>query len=107
MPIQQYFDENQQLLKAEYEPLNETNIQKYLERFGKEKTEGYLEALKDVLTELDPVRFNRIDPGFSENTPHITQRKLREWAESKERFLEREDIKAFFKPGDQSSAQPQ
>ncbi|MBS1778050.1 MAG: hypothetical protein JST70_01920 [Bacteroidetes bacterium] len=53
MTILKYFDENGKLLQKKNERLNADNLALYIEQHGKEKAAGYIEALQDVLIELD------------------------------------------------------
>ncbi len=69
------------------EPLNEHNFTRYLKENGKEKAEGYLEALEDITIQIRTFFSKQIGEDFFTNTPSGVRKKTKDMVIEKAEFL--------------------
>ncbi|MFT3909731.1 MAG: hypothetical protein QM737_09930 [Ferruginibacter sp.] len=68
MPVFNDFSENGELLGTNQQILSEKNFERYLKQFGKERAEGYLDALIDITNQVEGFLTRRIGENDFTNT---------------------------------------
>lgn len=85
MTLFKYFNENGKLLHTKDEPLNADNFARYVEEHGEEKAALYIEALFDILKELDQeVMYNFKNGNAYRKSDFIRSKALEKFFEQKE-----------------------
>ncbi|MGN8037829.1 hypothetical protein ACTJJ0_22245 [Chitinophaga sp. 22321] len=84
MPNFEDYSKDGELLQVRYELLNTTNFARYIKVEGKEKAEGYIDALDDLTAEIDKDLLRDTD-GW--NSPHAIGRETRRFVVEKVQFV--------------------
>lgn len=82
MPIFNDFDENGKLVEKRIEALSQDNFERYLAQYGSERTEGYKDAMEDMLKLFGPTiwtNFNHDNPALKNHS--TLRRKISTFAE--------------------------
>lgn len=84
MPNFEDYSKDGELLQVRYELLNETNFARYIKVEGREKADGYIDALDDLTAEIDKDLLYDTD---GRNSPHAVGRETRKFVVEKVQFI--------------------
>ncbi|SFT08785.1 hypothetical protein SAMN04487890_11059 [Mucilaginibacter polytrichastri] len=85
MPIFRDYSENGNLIGERAEPLSSKNFERYVQEGGKLRTLGYLEALADIVSEVQQIL--RPEQLSCPQTPHLVKTNLKKFLVHKESIL--------------------